>query len=291
MMKNAIDTKLAIQSLKSRLSETSKQFYQWEMSGDDWYDPSWLIESSFLQLLAIAETLGLVEFRKTAYKEFIAIKNSKYGFVESGTNQEGDPHSVVIGRMNCYLRALENLFPGDKQTTVTKDLLQIIRDIHYVITDTNVFQTTPENENDVHLRIEAVLKCVFPDLKHKPVLTKQIKNFEPDTGIPSLCTLMEYKFLSRKADIGVIADQLLADTRGYISKDWKRFIFVIYETNRFRPENDWNLFLREAEVSSNTTVVVLSGEPSVTMKAASKGKSKKKIHKLHSGEGREARRR
>ena len=59
-----------------------------------------------------------------------------------------------------------------------------------------------------------MLKCVFPDLKHKPVLTKQIKNFEPDTGISSSATLIEYKFLSRAEDVGPLADELLADTRG-----------------------------------------------------------------------------
>ena len=101
-----------------------------------------------------------------------------------------------------------------------------------------MFPIAPQNEKDVHLRIEAILKCIFPDMKRKPSLSKQIKNFEPDTGIPSLETLIEYKFLSRKIDVGGIADQLLADTRGYISKDWKRFLYVIYETNRFRTESD-----------------------------------------------------
>ena len=147
-----------------------------------------------------------------------------------------------------------------------KDLLQIIRNIHYVITDTAVFATVPANEKDVHLRIEAILKCVFPDLKHKPTLSKQIKNFEPDSGISSLRTLVEYKYVSRKEDVGAIADQLLADTRGYTSKDWERFLYVIYETNRFRTEDDWNQFMRESDVPMNTTVVVLSGEPTPVTK-------------------------
>jgi hypothetical protein len=105
------------------------------------------------------------------------------------------------------------------------------------------------------------LKCVFPDLKHKPTLTKQIKNFEPDTGIPSIETLIEYKFLSRREDIATIADEVLADTRGYTSRDWNRFLYVIYETNRIRPEKDWNQLLRQSGVPENTTIVVLGGEP------------------------------
>ena len=189
-MKDKIDIQIAIQNLKTEIGRASSQFHDWIMSGEDWGDPSWIIESCFLQLLLVTETLSFTEFRKMVHEEYIAAKKSKNGFNDSNVDPDGDPYSAVTERLQCYLNALENLFPGVKQTTVTKDLLQIIRDIHYVITDTTVFQNTPANENDVHVRIEAVLKCVFPDLKHKPVLTKQIKNFIPDTGIPSLQTFI-----------------------------------------------------------------------------------------------------
>ena len=74
---------------------------------------------------------------------------------------------------------------------------------------------------------------------------------------------------SKREDIPTIADQILADTRGYVSKDWKTFLYVIYKTNRFKPENDWIELLRQSGVPENTTVVVLSGEPPA--------KTKKKI--------------
>ena len=263
--------------METGLNKASNHFRQWIMTDYDWYEPSWIIESNFIQLLSIAELLALPELRKMIYDDYLKAKSSKSGFKQSDVDPDGDPYSTVISRMRCYLLALKNMFPEIGQTTVTKDLLQIIRDIHYVITDTTVFQKTPENENDIHVRIEAVLKCVFPDLKHKPVLTKQIKNFEPDTGIQSLQTLIEYKFLSKKSDIGLIADQLLADTRGYTSKDWTRFLYVIYETNRFRTEKDWNIFLRESGVAPNTTIIILGGEPSGNKKIASKRKKTKKM--------------
>ncbi|MEA3496206.1 MAG: hypothetical protein U9R42_09250 [Bacteroidota bacterium] len=260
-MKQNIDIQSAVHNLEIQLNKASSQFYEWTVRGQEKsIAPAWIIEACFLQLLCLSELLNLTEFHKMVYNEYTTIKESQYGFNSGDVDPDGDPYSTVIGRIRCFSRALINLFPEDKITTVRKDLLQIIRDIHYVITDSAVFQNPPNNENDVHLRIEAVLKCVFPDLKHKPVLTKQIKNFIPDTGIPSLQTLIEYKYLSKKADVGIIADQLLADTRGYTANDWSRYLYVIYETNRFRTESDWNLFLREAEVSQNTTIVVLGGE-------------------------------
>jgi len=53
---------------------------------------------------------------------------------------------------------------------------------------------------------------------------------------------------------------VLADTRGYVSKDWERFVHVIYETVRLKPESEWTHMLRESGVGDNTTAVVISGE-------------------------------
>jgi len=264
-VKNLLNVKEAMRNLKTQLAEASRYFEEWYMLDDEWKEPTWLIEICFFQLLAITEALGLEELRKMVQSEYVEIKNSKEGFTDVNRDPDGEPYSAVLSRIRRYVRALEAFFPKDDSTTVTKDLLQIIRDIHYVITDEALFKAVPSCENDIHLRIEGILKCVFPDLKHKPSLTKQIKNFEPDTGIASLETLIEYKFLSRKVDVPLIADQILADTRGYTSKDWNRFLYVIYETNRFRTEKDWNLFLEQSGVPKNTTVVVLSGEPAPSL--------------------------
>lgn len=259
-MKQGLDIQGAIRNLNERIKEADRDCYNWWL-GDREYNPSWSIELCFLQLLAITEALELEELRKMVHLEYSKIKDSKKGFLESKPDNDGEPYSTALSQIRQLVRPLESFFPKEAYTTVTKDLLQIIRDIHYVITDKDLFGTVPSNESDVHLRIEGILKCVFPDLKHKPVLTKQIKNFEPDTGIPSIKTLIEYKFLSRKDDTAKIADQILADTRGYLSKEWRHFLYVIYETNRFRTERDWDQLLRQSGVPENTTIVVLSGEP------------------------------
>jgi len=251
----------AIRNLDMELDNSRTYFDVWWQTNYEFRDPSWLIESCFLQLLAIIETLGLQELRKMAHEEYTQTKNSKGGFSKSDTNENGDLYPVVPGRIRCFLRALESFFPVVGQTTVTKDVLQILRDIHYAITDPSVFTAPPSSENDVHLRIECILKCFFPDLKHKPTITKQIKNFQPDTGIPSIETLIEYKYISRKEDVPIIADQILADTRGYNSKDWNRFLYVVYETSRFKSEKDWIQFLRQSDVPKNTSLVVLGGVP------------------------------
>jgi hypothetical protein len=260
-MKQILNIKEAIHNLRIKISEADRSFDDWIMTDDEYKNPSWLIERCYIQLLAIAEALELEEFRKMIQVEYDKIKISKDGFSEFGHTPDGDPYSLSISIMRRFVYALGSFFPKEDHTIITKDLLQIIRDIHYVITDKVLFRTTPSNENDIHLRIEGILKCVFPDLKHKPSITKQIKNFEPDTGIPSIETLIEYKFLSSKEDVPTIADQVLADTRGYTSREWNHFLYVIYETNRFRTEKDWNQLLIQSGVPENTSIVVLSGEP------------------------------
>jgi len=250
----------AIHNLKRWIRDADRYFDRWTTTNDDFADPSRTIEVCFLQLLAISEALELQEFRKMVHSEYSSIKTSKKGFSEVGRDPDGDPYSISLFSIRRFVNALESFFPDETHTKITTDLLEIIRDINYIIANRDLFRTAPTSENDIHIRIEGILKCVFPDLKHKPTLTKQIKNFEPDTGIPSVETLIEYKFLSRTEDVGLIADQILADTRGYASKDWKRFLYVVYETKRFRTEKDWNQLLRESGVPENTTIVVLSGE-------------------------------
>src|SRR5260221_427705 len=151
---------------------------------------------------------------------------------------------------------------GDhKRTTVSKDFIDIHRATQYSITDEKCFPSPPANENEVHARIEAVLRCVFPDLLHKPPIAKQIKNFQPDTGLPSIHTLIEYKFMADAGEEKRIAEEVLADTRGYVSEEWTKFIYVIYETKRIKPESHWKQLLRTSGLESNTEVIVISGEP------------------------------
>lgn len=275
------DVKIGLLQLDKQIQLASSQFDSWAIEGIDYADPSWIIESCYIQLLVLVESLGLGALQQMVQSEYLKTKSSKEGFNLREHDFNGEPFSSVLGDIRCFKEGLDCLFPEKTITEITRDVLQILRDIHYSITDPKVFGRLPSNEADVHLRIEAILKCVFPDLKHKPMLTKQIKNFEPDTGIPSINTLIEYKFLSQSNDVPTIADQILADTRGYVSKDWKRFIYVIYETNRFRKESEWDQFLRESGVLESTSVVVLSGEPPTQH---SKGKSSAKKLKSASTE-------
>lgn len=238
-------------SIREDLSEANMAF---ETGGD----AGWPIQGAYTRTRFLLEAVGLPEALKSVQQiEAIATNNWAAAEVDKDS---GEPYLVWAARLYQYLRALETTLGEPKGTTVTKDVIQILRATQYSITDRNCFQNPPANENDVHVRVEAVLRCVFPDLRHKPPIAKPIKNFQPDTGLPSIGTLIEYKFIADPGEEKRIADEILADTRGYSSKEWKNFIYVIYETKRIKPENQWSQLLRESGVESNTEVIVISGE-------------------------------
>lgn len=232
--------------------------------GKDDYDVpemqiDYYIESAFIHTLVLLDKLNL----SRSYEQVQGVfeKAKKEGFGESRFGVD-EPYLHWSAEIYDYLQAIGNSYNIHPfSNLVSKDIISILRATLYSITDKNIFHKPPGRESEVHSRIEAVLKCIFPDLKHKPSINKSIKNFEPDTGLPSVRTLIEYKFISNQKDAKRVSDEVLADTRGYFSREWERFIYVIYETSRIKPESEWIQMLRECGVPSNTQVLVLSGEP------------------------------
>ncbi len=280
----------ALDKISERLGIATQAFDEYIFTDDGWagQNASWHLELSFVQLVALAESLDLPQFRGDIANSLAEAR--KDGLLKGQSDPEGNPDMKWAGAARRYWAALHGNLGSDPERTVTKDLESILRGAAYSITDRVVFSGPLTSEAAVHARIEAILRCVFPDLVHKPRLGKPVKNFEPDTGIPSIRTLIEYKFLSSDSQVGPVADQLLADTQGYKSKDWDSFVYVIYETQRFRSEAQWRELLRSCGVDQSTTVVVLSGHPvrrrikqaaikalQPTIRARKKAKSKRRF--------------
>ena len=254
----------ALKQIHSLLKEADDIFEREPNLGNNQYDvpemiAEYYIKSAFLHTLVLLDRLNL---SRTYEQVKISFDNAmKEGFLRQKVGVD-EPFLYWSAEIYNYLEVIGNSYNiRPFSNLVLKDIKSILKSTLYSITDKRIFKDSPKNESEVHSRIEAVLKCIFPDLKHKPSITKPIKNFEPDTGIPSVRTLIEYKFISSESDAKRVADEVLADTRGYFSRDWERFIYVIYETSRVRKEEEWNQMLRECGVSNNTEIIVLSGEP------------------------------
>jgi hypothetical protein len=234
------------------------------------------IECAFLQLRLFLEAKQLPHMLGELLVDH---KKARANFMKSEMSSWGEPYSFWTGRLRQYVSAIYATFGATSSSTVTKDLIEILRATIYSITDQDCFGHPPGREADVHNRIEAVLRCVFPTLVHKPPIAKPIKNFEPDTGLPTVNTLVEYKFVSTKEEVKRVADEVLADTRGYTSKDWNRFIFVIYETKRLKSEIQWAELMKASGVGEDTQVIVISGEDPLSKAGSRNTGAKNKSHR------------
>ena len=228
-------------------------------SDGDTSTAEWLLEVAFRKLLVLTEYLQLPLLRAEIEMELASAKAGENGLGRPYVTEDGDLFSHWAGALRTHMRALAVLVAPPPESVVTRSVEAVLRSSVYPITNPQLFPSLPQREEDVHVRIEGILVCVFPDLKHKPALTKPIKNFIPDTGLPGARTLIEYKFVSSQADCSRVADELLADTRGYHSPDYDRYIYVIYETSRLRAESEWAGLLTQCGVPPNTSVIVLAG--------------------------------
>ncbi len=258
------DIHRAIERIKFNVTKSCNYYLQSQLYNKDINEPELLakyhLEKAFIELLVLTEILNL-EGTYQSLKEIYLIAKSE-GLLKKNMGLDA-PDLVWADKIDTYLDSIACGYNIQfKSTSFLIDIESIIKNAIYSITDAKLFNSPPKSEKDVHDRIESILSCIFPDLKHHPILTKPIKNFEPDTGIPSIKTLIEYKYLNKDNKDKIIVDQILADTRGYHSHEWEQFIYVIYEEKRFRSEKEWNQLLKECGIEENTKVIVLLGVPS-----------------------------
>jgi len=250
----------AIAAIETSIREAQRYCdkYYYEDQGDsDFESFKYYVERSFFELLVLTDRLNLKATHDMAAADFQEAKKIGFGDTES---HEGDMYPTWTGRVRMIADAIASSYGLAKTSqSELKDLKAMLKRAVYAICDTALFPKAPANEADVHNRLEGILRCHYPDLKSKPALTKPIKNFEPDTGLPSAKTLIEYKFISSTAEAKRVADEILADASGYRSRDWTSLLFVIYETRRVKPEEEWQNLLKDCQLYEGFDAIVLSG--------------------------------
>jgi hypothetical protein len=253
-------TTLILGAIQKSLANADKIVDGWNRPdgpyGDERELVAYYLENAFIETLVFLESAGLMEsFRLVESLNAEAKSNYTEAY-----DYEGSLYLKWSEKLRHYLGAIQHMFGEKNAGAITNTVTEILRACAYVITDEKLFRNAPKGEADIHTRTEGILRAVFPDVRTKPPIGKPIKNFEPDTGLPSIKTLIEYKYIESKADAKLVSEQVLADTRGYTSKDWSRFIYLIYETHRIESEKKWNRHLQECGVPANASVIVLQGE-------------------------------
>lgn len=262
-----VNIEATVASVRSLVNQAERSLWSLTEQEHEGSDDGWnshriatSLHAAYTQLMIMAEATGITHTYDQIRKSYDKATDHKDGISAWSHDPNGEPYLLAEWELSRFASSFEAVYGLKSSHVVSKDVIDVLRATQYAITDLNCFDEPPASEADVHRRIEAVLKCVFPDLDHKPPIPKAVKNFEPDTGLPSIRTLIEYKFIQTIADAKRVADEILADTCGYKSSDWDKFVFVVYETKRLKSEKDWNRLLDQCGTAFNTEAIVLCGE-------------------------------
>jgi hypothetical protein len=252
------------EAIRTRLHRASSAGDNWLLfNGDEW-DQKTYEGHLFAAWLLIVDTLyrlGHGPLLEAAQENFAKFKIEPSA-VEMGPDE---PYLKWIGYAYSYLEMISDLYlpkPAPERHHLNfYHLLTVIRNSEYYISSRAAFGFAPAREEDVHQRIEEMLKCTFTDVVSRPQLSKPIKGFAADSGIPSLQTLLEYKFIRSENEAKAALEQVLADINGYQCDRYNKFVFAIYETSRLYPETDWAAAIAAAKPTNQVSVVVIHGIP------------------------------
>lgn len=230
---------------------------------------------AWMLILSILEASGNKFLLKQGLADFDLCRKKP---LESKMGPE-EPYLVWPWKVQDYADLLAAIYvpAAAKTTEEVAPLIEILKRCEKYLVHPTLFAWPPCGEADVHERIEELLACNYPRLQHKPRLNKSIKNFEPDTGLPSIKTLVEYKYVSSQDDARRIVEEILADIGGYQSRDYVQFVFLIYETERFRRLDEWEDVISRSNPPNPVEVVLLKGVRPTVIDMRRANKSTKSI--------------
>jgi hypothetical protein len=138
--------------IRDSIEEADTAFFKFVNTGNsDYRDEqqeivAYFLDRAFLELKVFLEAKGILQMlRDVAAGHARAAED----FMKSKMTPWGEPDSFWVGYLRKYLRAVDTNFGSTSPSTVTKELLDILRATLYSITDPNCFPSLPGNETDV----------------------------------------------------------------------------------------------------------------------------------------------
>lgn len=134
--------------------------------------------------------------------------------------------------------------------------------LHSILSSTAVLLrkrlVTPSRELDIHRVMHEYLEAFFQeDFVRDFEITGPLTNFKPDCGIRGLGVAIEFKYADSEQKVKTALRGILEDVAGYSgSKDWTRFVAVIYQTEAFVPPGKFEAELRRVKAHSWLPILV-----------------------------------
>jgi len=237
------------------------------------------LEELYDHLLVILEAAEMDETRANLiakWADFKAAQNGLLNSVRSGDFDHLDsPPLEFIGRLVSALRMTVS-----NQIT-TEDAWKLAR-LEEMLEDTSALVlrrgAAPADEIELQKIMHDYLGVCFSDFVLNPKIGGTIKSFVPDCGIRSLGVAIEFKIAHTKEQAVKAFSGIVEDTGGYKgSKDWTRFIAVIYQAKPFIPKSHMRSDMQRIKAATWTAILV-NGDTTHKIRTAKRSVSKPKVN-------------
>ena len=193
-------------------------------------------EIAYLMLLAFVDRhnlIGLREYITTKWKNYENELSKSY-YSEIGCD---DFLYVTTNFLNPVVRSLTNLYGKEPDDVIIDNVKFKIPELIQLLPNTATrLSLSITNENDLDKLIEAFLIPLYPNINSNPALILPEGYRQPDSSIPSLNLLIEYKFINKKTDLRNIIDEIQADIRNYAQEPWQYLYVVIGMNDNYTTE-------------------------------------------------------
>jgi hypothetical protein len=241
---------------------------------DEWHDIerhalAWHLEKALRSIGVLAERLGAHSIEREVTK----LRGDRIRLGDTSRPLDGDIHSDMYQLANaCFapLRAMTDTHALTAQGVLRNLLNNTAQIVEHTAVDAS-------NEADVRNAVLSVLQLSFPDAKKEVTIPQLLTNSRGDLGVPSLRTMIEFKFVSSKAEMAAALKGVYSDMKTYTHPDWDVFYGVFYMTGPFYNDDDVRREFSAVRADISWTPILargFGGRKSKEEKAAAKGASK-----------------
>lgn len=141
-------------------------------------------------------------------------------------DEDGEPYSPVLNSIQMWLNKIKAAYGIKSGTSARRALLRhLLGQTREIVA---LFDLVPGKEQDVKARVRDVVRLVFPDLTGA-VVPRTFTTFKGDFGVPSLQTVVEFKYTATEGETKTFMGGLFEDMKGYSgSREWREFVAVVY---------------------------------------------------------------
>lgn len=240
---------------------------------DKYFLPS-KIEEAYVFAIALAEKHGL-----NLIADYIKSRKPEFGpdLLKSYYSQLiGEPMLLSTFPLYDMIRTVRELYLPE-QTTETRVFESEWATVRKILGNLPLCAAALgyefNDEATLDRFAETVLRGTYPELNSNPSIELPTSYTLPDTGIPNIGLLIEYKYLRGESDFSEHArDEMQADIRNWAgTQKWTGLIFCVYQQRVFFSEESiYKTLTKDSTTFKHLSVVLITGA----------GEPKKQSHNL-----------